>query len=417
MKIYQDGGSVRDMLLNKKGQDNDFVVVGSNVEEMLKKGYKQVGKDFPVFLHPETKEEYALARKEIKTGPGHRDFSFVFSPDISLKEDLKRRDFTCNALALDLETGEILDYFGGRQDIEKRLLRHVDSEHFQEDPLRVLRLCRFAAQLDFDIAPETMDLVQEMTAAGMLRALSAERIWKEFEKALNFKGFFRFVETIHICGALKELVPELDKLWEVPEKLTFHPEGTTGAHLILALKKAAASSALVKFGVLMHDIGKGVTPENVLPAHHGHDKAGGPLVLDVCKRLKIPNRFCDFAFLSAVYHMRFYWLHQNKLGKQVNLAEIITQKHPSDLEDFILVCRADFFGTHAKRSDTERKAFELSAKRLRLVYEKLCLIKAWQMPGFEEIAKDETFALKYREFKLNRLKILLEEKTPVKRPS
>jgi tRNA nucleotidyltransferase (CCA-adding enzyme) len=409
MKIYQVGGAVRDRLLNKKSQDNDFVVVGSGIEEMLQKGFRQVGKKFPVFLHPETKEEYALARKEIKTGPGHGDFSFVFSADVSLREDLERRDFTCNALAVDLETGELSDYFNGRKDIENHLLRHVNSDHFPEDPLRVLRMCRFAAQLDFDVAPETMDLARKMTKAGMLHCLSAERIWKEFEKALSCDGFFRFVETMRDCGALKDLVPELDKLWQVPERFTFHPEGTTGEHLMLALKQSATESALVKFGVLMHDIGKGQTPTEVLPAHHGHDKKGEALIFEICKRFKIPNKYRDFAVLSAVFHMRFYQLPENKFGKQVWLAESVTKKHESDLEDFISVCRADFFGTLAERTPKDIQVFELSAQRLRKIASLLCRIKAEQMPNFCKMPKDETFALKYREFKLNRLQKLLKE--------
>ena len=242
MRIYQVGGSIRDKLLNKTSQDRDFVVVGATEEEMLYEGYKKVGKSFPVFLHPKTQEEYALARKEIKTGPTHKDFKFEFTPDITLEEDSIRRDFTCNAIYQDVQTGEIIDYHNGIKDIENRVLRHV-SEHFSEDPLRVLRMCRFAAQLGFDVAPETMKLCQDMVKNGDMKHLSKERIWQEFEKALSYPTCYKFVEKARECGALKELLPELEYLWEVPERKDYHPEGNSGEHTMLALKKAQSSRA------------------------------------------------------------------------------------------------------------------------------------------------------------------------------
>ena len=218
MKIYQVGGSVRDRLRGRQPQDYDYVVTGASPEEMLARGFVRVGKDFPVFLHPESKEEYALARKEIKTGCGHADFSFIFNPSVTLEEDLERRDFTCNAIAFDPQTDEYFDPFNGRKDIENRVLRHINTEHFQEDPLRVLRLCRFAAQLNFTPAPETLELVARMTAEGQLVHLSAERIWKELEKALRFPDFPRFVQTARTCGALEAVLPEVNRLWNTPER-------------------------------------------------------------------------------------------------------------------------------------------------------------------------------------------------------
>ena len=241
MKIYQVGGAVRDRLLGRIPNDSDYVVVGLTPDEMLRQGFTEVGKGFPVFLHPLTREEYALARKEIKTGDKHTDFEFIFDESVTLREDLERRDFTCNAIAYDEETGEYIDYFGGQDDIKNKILRHVNAEHFVEDPLRVLRLCRFSAQLDFDAAPATVELCRSMVQKGMLEHLTAERVWIELLKAMKTPAFYRFIELAREVGALKIILPEIEALWKVPERTDFHPEGNTGAHVLHTLKLAENS--------------------------------------------------------------------------------------------------------------------------------------------------------------------------------
>lgn len=322
MKIYQVGGSVRDRLRGRQPQDYDYVVTGASPEEMLARGFVRVGKDFPVFLHPESKEEYALARKEIKTGCGHADFCFIFDPSVTLEEDLERRDFTCNAIAFDPQTDEYFDPFNGRKDIENRVLRHINAEHFQEDPLRVLRLCRFAAQLNFTPAPETLELVTRMTAEGQLAHLSAERIWKELEKALRFPDFPRFVQTARACGALEAVLPEVNRLWNTPERTDYHPEGNSGDHTLSALEQAAGGNALIRFGILLHDIGKTVTPAEILPSHHNHEQNGLEIIRTICRRLKIPNHYRDFALTACRYHMKFCKIPEMRIGTLVDFAKI-----------------------------------------------------------------------------------------------
>ena len=237
MKIYEVGGCVRDKLLGKEANDFDHVITGATSNEMLRLGFKQVGKNFPVFL--KNGQEYALARQEIKTGDKHYDFKFIFTPDITLQQDLERRDFTCNALAYDKENDKIIDYHNGINDIKNKILRHVNSAHFPEDPLRVLRMCRFSAQLDFTIVPETLDLAKSMVSQGMLAHLSAERIWQEIYKALETPHFDKFILSMRECGALKDILPELDEMFSTPENPKTHPEGNVGAHTILAIQYVA----------------------------------------------------------------------------------------------------------------------------------------------------------------------------------
>ena len=284
MKIYQVGGAVRDKILGKNPNDFDYVVVGSNINQMKKLGFLQVGKGFPVFLHPVTKQEYALARKEFKTGNKHTDFEFIFHSDITLREDLERRDFTCNAIAYDEENDKYIDYFGGIDDIKNKIIRHINADHFIEDPLRVLRMCRFAAQLNFEVDKHTLQLCSDMVSQGMLSFLSAERIWQEFEKAFATGRFYRFIELMHQIGALKEIMPEIDKLFSVAEYTKYHPEGNTGGHTLNSLKFVGDESSFVQFGVLMHDIGKGLTPVEELPSHKGHEIRGLDLIKNICKR-------------------------------------------------------------------------------------------------------------------------------------
>jgi tRNA nucleotidyltransferase (CCA-adding enzyme) len=401
MKTYRVGGCVRDMLRGVKPHDVDYVVVGSTPDEMRRLGFKSVGRDFPVFLHPETHEEYALARREIKTGPKHTDFRFVFGPEISLEEDLRRRDFTCNAVAFDPEKNEFIDFCGGIEDIGNKILRHVDSEHFREDPLRVLRLCRFTAQLEFEPAPETVALAGRMAASGMLAHLTAERVWKELEKALSHPAFYRFVEAARACGALSEVLPEVNRLWGVPEKKAFHPEGNTGAHTLLALKKALSCSPEVRFAVLTHDLGKALTPTDRLPSHHEHEEKGIALIQGICQRLKVPNAFRDFALTVCRHHMKFSRIPQMKASTLMDLVEELT---PRNLEGFIAACRCDSEGRGAGMTPEQAASFERSAALLRAVQGELSKMKATDVPGFEHMEKDRHFGEIYRKFRLERLK-------------
>ena len=302
MRFYQVGGAVRDRVLKRRSQDRDFVVLGGSEAEMLALGFKKVGKSFPVFLHPKTGEEYALARKEIKIGKKHQDFKFEFTPDITLEEDSLRRDFTCNALYFDEEKNEILDFHNGIEDINKRILRHI-SAHFCEDPLRILRMCRFAAQLDFTVAPETMDLCRQMVKNGELKNLSNQRIWNEIEKALHCKHFDKFILTARECGALQEIFPEIEKLWSVPERLDYHPEGNSGQHTLLSIQAASSDDSFVNFGTFLHDVGKGETNPQKWPSHKGHDVLGDKLIEIMSKRMHFPTSYTKFACFCALNHM------------------------------------------------------------------------------------------------------------------
>lgn len=357
MRIYQVGGAVRDALLQRPCQDKDFVVVGAREEEMLALGYTKIGKSFPVFLHPETKEEYALARKEIKVGKGHRDFEFIFTPDITLEEDAARRDFTCNAIYQDVNTGELIDFHNGKKDIRNHILRHV-SEHFVEDPLRVLRMCRFAAQLGFAVAPETMTLCQQMVAADALSHLSPIRIWQEIEKALHCPDFYRFIETARACGALAKLLPEVEELWSVPERTDYHPEGNSGAHTLLALKAAQTTEAIVNFSVLFHDIGKIKTDKNFWPSHHYHAQFGGAIIKDICRRLQIPRAYCDFAVFAAANHMVYHApLSTTAPQLAVIAVELMHKKQENWYRHFVSVMRADMLGRDKPDFSREQNAF------------------------------------------------------------
>ena len=406
MKIYQVGGAVRDMLLNKKPHDFDYLVVGSTVEEMLAKGFQQVGIGFPVFLHPETKEEYALARKEIKTGNKHTDFEFIFSSDVTLEEDVQRRDFTINALARNPENGEIIDLVNGKNDLQKRIIRHINSEHFIEDPLRVLRMCRFAAQLNFDIAPETMELAKKMVAAKMLDHLFAERIWQEIKKALQTQHFEKFIITAKECGALQFILPEVEQLWQTPEKIQYHPEGNSGAHTILTLQQAQNLSEKVKFALLLHDIGKTQTPDNILPAHHNHEENGLPLIEKICSRLKIPNEYRNFALLCCEQHMRFRLLPQMKIGKAFDLVQIISKnfKDENQMSDFIEVCRCDSNGRAKDIAPEENEEFDKAVHICFDIFNKAKDIRATDMPDFHNLKKDENFKKLYRDFVISQIR-------------
>jgi tRNA nucleotidyltransferase (CCA-adding enzyme) len=303
MKTYIVGGAVRDELLGLPVQDHDHVVVGATPEEMVRRGFRPVGKDFPVFLHPKTHEEYALARTERKTAPGYKGFVFHADTDVTLEQDLVRRDLTINAIAK-AEDGTLIDPFGGQRDIQERIFRHV-SFSFAEDPVRILRVARFAARFtDFTVAPETIALMQQMVRDGEVDALVPERVWQELSRGLMEAKPSRMFDVLRDCGALARIMPELDMLWGVPQPEKYHPEIDTGVHVMMVIDYAAQQNynLPVRCAALMHDLGKGATPPSEWPRHHGHEGRSVALVEQVCKRLKIPNDCRDLARITAREH-------------------------------------------------------------------------------------------------------------------
>ena len=348
MNIYLVGGAVRDQLLGYPYHERDWVVVGSTPKTMFDLGYSSVGKDFPVFLHPKTKEEYALARLERKTGHGYAGFQFDTSSSVTLEEDLSRRDLTINAIA-QKENGEIIDPFGGAKDIANRKLRHV-SDAFSEDPVRILRIARFAARyhhLGFHIATETMLLMQNMVHAGEVNHLVAERVWQEFEKALSEKAPDVFISVLKECGALKILLPELDALFGVPQPPKHHPEIDTGVHCLMVLQQAAKLSEdkSIRFAALMHDLGKGLTPQEQWPQHIGHETKGLKLLKAMCSRLKVPNTYSELAAITMEYHThchRAFELTEKTLAKLLEKTD--AYRRPERFLQFLVCCKADAQG-------------------------------------------------------------------------
>jgi tRNA nucleotidyltransferase (CCA-adding enzyme) len=305
MQVYLVGGAVRDALLGLTVKEHDWVVVGSSREELLRLKFREVGRDFPVFLHPDSHEEYALARLERKTGPGYRGFAVEFGPEVTLEEDLARRDLTINAIAKAAD-GTLVDPYGGQRDVEARLLRHV-SPAFVEDPVRVLRVARFAARfapLGFKVAPETMVLMRAMVERGEVQALVAERVWQETEKALRESTASEFFRVLRECGALKVIFPELDALFGVPQPPQWHPEIDTGVHTLMVLDQAGRLSAdtRIRFAALVHDLGKGTTPPAEWPSHRGHEERSVALIDALCERLRVPSEYRDLSIIVARYH-------------------------------------------------------------------------------------------------------------------
>lgn len=345
MQIYLVGGAVRDKLLGLPVKDRDWVVVGATPGQMLELGYKPVGKDFPVFLHPDTKEEYALARTERKSGKGYKGFSFHTDLDVTLEEDLQRRDLSINAMAED-EAGNLIDPYNGSADIRSKQLRHV-SPAFNEDPLRVLRVARFAATLGFKVAPETMDLLKQMSSSGELEALVPERVWTETEKALAGRYPGRYILVLRACQALAVLFPELERLFGIPQPAKYHPEIDSGLHTIMCLNQAArlTDEPVVRFATLMHDLGKGTTPESEWPNHHGHEARGAKLVDKVCDRFRIPNKYRELARMVARYHLDCHRIQQMKPETVLKkLEQLDAFRRPERLDDFLLACEADARG-------------------------------------------------------------------------
>jgi tRNA nucleotidyltransferase (CCA-adding enzyme) len=348
MDLYLVGGAVRDKLLNYPFSERDWVVVGATPDELIHKGFQQVGSDFPVFLHPETKEEYALARTERKSGVGYKGFQFFADTSVTLEQDLSRRDLTINAIAEDSD-GNLIDPYNGQKDLNEKTLRHV-SEAFAEDPLRVLRVARFAARyqhLGFTIAAETLSLMTEITASGELQYLTAERVWVETEKALRERSPRTYIEVFRQCNALKALFPEIDRLFGVAQRADYHPEIDTGIHVLMALDQATAldNDTATRFAVLVHDLGKGITPKDVLPKHTGHEERGVQLVNDLCDRLKVPNRYRDLAVSVSRYHLLCHkapTLRPKTILKILNGVGALRQ--PEKLAQFIRCCESDARG-------------------------------------------------------------------------
>ena len=348
MKIYLVGGAVRDTLLDLSGSDRDWVVVGATIDEMLTQGFKPVGKDFPVFLHPKTGEEYALARTERKSGIGYKGFTVYAAADVTLEEDLQRRDLTINAIAMD-DQKQIIDPWGGQRDLQLKRLRHV-SPAFSEDPLRVLRVARFAARfapLGFVIADETQALMHAMVAAGELEHLIAERIWREIDTALGETHARVFIEVLRSCGALRVLLPELDRLFGVPQTALWHPEVDTGIHVLMVLDQACRLSQdnAVRFAALMHDLGKGTTPPAEWPRHIGHEARGAQLIDAVCRRLRVPTAYAELAVMASRYHTHCHQALTLRPNTLLNLFESLDAFRRADrLDKFLLVCEADARG-------------------------------------------------------------------------
>jgi tRNA nucleotidyltransferase (CCA-adding enzyme) len=345
MKTYLVGGAVRDKLLGIPVKDRDWVVVGATPAELLDKGFKPVGKDFPVFLHPETKEEYALARTERKSGKGYKGFTFHTSPDVTLEDDLQRRDLTVNAIAEDDE-GNLIDPYAGEADIKAGLLRHV-SPAFVEDPLRVLRIARFAATLGFRIAPETMALLKEISNSEELDALVPERVWTEMEKALSGKYPARFILVLQSCKALEKLFPEIEALFGVPQTKEYHPEIDAGLHTIMTLNQSVRLSAdpMIRFAALVHDLGKATTQKDKLPSHHGHEERGAKIIDKLCKRYRIPNKYCKLAINVSKFHLDCHRIQEMKPETVLKkLEQLDAFRRPERFEQFLIACEADARG-------------------------------------------------------------------------
>ncbi len=363
MKTYVVGGAVRDQLLGLQVQDRDHVVVGATPEQMAALGYRAVGKDFPVFLHPQTQEEYALARTERKTAPGYHGFVFHTAADVTLEEDLVRRDLTINAIAM-ADDGTLTDPFNGQDDISKRVFRHV-SGAFAEDPVRILRVARFSARFaDFTVAPETMALMRQMVAQGEVDALVAERVWQELSRGLMEARPSRMFDVLRECGALARILPELDKLWGVPQPPLHHPEIDTGVHIMMVVDYAASCGyeLPVRVAALLHDLGKGVTPAAQWPSHHGHEGMGVQLIETACKRLKIPNDCRELAVITAREHGNVGRALELRANTLVTLFERCDAlRKPQRFAQMLLAAECDFRGRGDGVVDFRDKPFPQAA--------------------------------------------------------
>ncbi len=346
MKIYCVGGAVRDALLGLPVQDRDWVVVGATPDHMLAQGFKPVGRDFPVFLHPRTHEEYALARTERKTAPGYAGFVFHAAADVTLEDDLARRDLTINAIAQDA-AGVFIDPYGGRADLATKVFRHV-SPAFAEDPVRILRLARFAARFsDFSVAPETLALMRTMVANGEVDALVPERVWQELARGLMEAKPSRMFDCLRACGALQKLLPEVDRLWGVPQRADYHPEIDTGVHVMMVIDRAArlGLSLPARFAALTHDLGKGATPAAILPRHIGHELKSATLIEPLCTRLRVPAECRDVARLVARFHGDMHKVDQLRPETKLKILERCDAlRRPARFAEVLGACEADYRG-------------------------------------------------------------------------
>ncbi len=404
MKIYRVGGAVRDELLGVPWHETDWVVVGATPAQLLALGYQQVGRDFPVFLHPESKEEYALARTERKSGVGYTGFIVHASPDVTLEQDLQRRDLTINAMARG-DDGVLIDPYGGQRDLQQRVLRHV-SPAFAEDPLRVLRVARFAARfasLGFTVAPETLALMRQLVDAGELQHLVAERVWQELQRALQSSSPQVFVQMLRDCGALRVLLPELDALFGVPQPEFFHPEIDTGVHMLMVVEQAAKLSedVSVRFAALVHDLGKGTTDPALWPTHTGHEERGATLIDGLCERLRVPNDCRELALITSRQHTR---CHKAMKHKAVDLFTTLENcdalRRPQRFEQFLLACEADARG----RRGLEQRAYP-QALRLR---QALAAARDIDVAALATQWSKQQLGLAIREARINSIALRLE---------
>ncbi|SIR51557.1 tRNA nucleotidyltransferase (CCA-adding enzyme) [Pseudomonas sp. B10] len=395
MQVYKVGGAVRDRLLGLPVTDVDRVVVGATTEEMIAKGFRPVGADFPVFLHPKTGEEYALARTERKSGRGYGGFTFYASPEVTLEEDLIRRDLTINAMAEDDQLN-LTDPYHGQRDLEARILRHV-SPAFAEDPLRVLRVARFAARyagLGFTVADETMDLMRQLSESGELQALTAERSWKEISRALLEDHPQVFIQVLRDCGALKELIPEVDALFGVPQPETHHPEIDTGLHTLSVLEQSALhrQPLTVRWACLLHDLGKGLTPEDEWPRHIAHEHTGLKLIKAVNERFKVPKDCQELALLVGQYHTHGHRALELKASTLLELLQSFDiYRRPQRFEEFIAACEMDARGRKGleQRSYPQADYLRGAAKAAREVAVQPLLEQGFKGPELGEALKRE----------------------------
>ncbi len=404
MKIYQVGGAVRDRLLGLPVKDTDWVVVGATPAELVQQGYMQIGRDFPVFLHPKSKQEYALARTERKSGSGYTGFTVYAAPDVTLEQDLLRRDLTINAIA-QTDNGDLIDPYGGQRDLQDRVLRHV-SPAFAEDPLRVLRVARFAARfspLGFTVAPETLVLMRTLVDAGELQHLTAERVWQEFERALCSAAPQVFLQVLRDCGALAVLLPEIENLFGVPQPEFFHPEIDTGVHTLMVAEQSVKLSTelAVRFAALVHDLGKAVTPKELWPAHTGHEELGVALIEQVCDRLRVPNDCRELAVIVSRQHTRCHKAMKHKAEDLfLTLERCDALRRPQRFEHFLLACEADARG----RLGLELRAYP-QAGRLR---QALATARALNVAPLAQQFSKEQLGLEIRQARIKAIEQLLE---------
>ncbi|OCH07344.1 multifunctional CCA addition/repair protein [Aliivibrio fischeri] len=401
MKIYLVGGAVRDSLLNIDVKDKDWVVVGSTPQEMGALGYQTVGQDFPVFLHPKTKEEYALARTERKSGQGYKGFTCYAEPDVTLEEDLLRRDLTINAIA-QADNGELIDPYNGQQDIIDRTLRHV-SGAFTEDPLRVLRVARFAARfhhLGFTIAHETMNLMKVLVDSGELSHLTAERVWQEWQKSLSSQHPEIFLSTLKECGALAIVLPELNALFGVPQPEKWHPEIDTGMHTLMVAQQAALLSQDLptRFAAQVHDLGKGVTPESEWPSHKLHCHTGIKLIKRLCDRVRVPNDYRDLALLVCEHHSNIHRAAELRAQTFIKIFDKMdVWRKPERLAPILLCCQADHAGRLGLETQPypQKQRFEAAFDAAKMVEVKEVVAAGFKGPEIrEELSKRRIEAVK-----------------------